>query len=463
MSRQRLEWVLFAILGVALAAVGAEGPGAAKSPAASKPASGEPAGLDKRYVDALHGFSLRPPALTERSRELSPAKLVSWSKRDPQTGAVAYTLSVLRVLESHQVSDMDAYAKALTAKLSRDEGFKLESLQVKQVAGRPAIDLTGLTSGQAQMWQHQNWVLSKPGVFLVVVMAGPVKLKDQLEEIHGQVLATMQVTDPEKAREQQRENVQRAQDMLGGCNTAKLLKLLIPQRQHFLVKLKNQNVGFLAQSEAAGREKDASGIVVTTWVMMQMPGDQPRLMKRVLFTSPDSSIERWQEQFQMDGPAGTRPLLRAEDGMTVNGLIVCQIDDGTKISTQKKPGVPKDMYLPRALGYMLPRLVDLKTPGAYTFAAYTTETNDLDMRTLTVAGPERIEIAGQTVECVKLMDQLSMADEPATVWVDSTGRLLRMETAEGLVIESASREAVLQKYPNAESLIGAMAKWAAQK
>jgi len=161
--------------------------------------------LDKRYVDPMHGFSLRPPAGTERRREFSAAKLVSWALRDEKSGAVVWTLTVLQAVEGKPVTDLKPYAEALADKLRTEENFHMEKdFVLGPVAGKAAIDLRGLTGG-VQMWQRQVWVLAEPKRFLIVMISGSETMKAELDDVCSRVLATLQLSDPEEARQRPRE------------------------------------------------------------------------------------------------------------------------------------------------------------------------------------------------------------------------------------------------------------------
>jgi len=46
--------------------------------------------LGGRYRSIFHGFSLCPPAGTERVRQTSRRRLVAWVKRDGPTGAIRW-------------------------------------------------------------------------------------------------------------------------------------------------------------------------------------------------------------------------------------------------------------------------------------------------------------------------------------------------------------------------------------
>jgi hypothetical protein len=78
------------------------------------------------------------------------------------------------------------------------------------------------------------------------------------------------------------------------------------------------------------------------------------------------------------------------------------------------------------------------------------------MRTFTVIGPEQIEAGGRKVNAIRVTDQLTAESQAADMWVDSSGKLLIMKTSDGLVMETASENAVERRFPNARKIIRAM-------
>ena len=145
MRSRRLGWTLFLTLGPLVGVAG----------------GADEIVLARRYVDSLHGFSLRPPTGVERIRETAGARLVRWQRRDPERNAVLWTLSVLRAVASGRNIDLEPYSEALAEKLRREENFRAESIGLAPVAGRAAIHLEGMTGGAGRFWQRQTWVLTR--------------------------------------------------------------------------------------------------------------------------------------------------------------------------------------------------------------------------------------------------------------------------------------------------------------
>ena len=430
--------------------------------------------LGQRYVDSLHGFSLCPPVDVERIRETASSRLVRWQKRDPQRNAVLWTLSVLRAVESGRDIDLKPYSEALADKLRREENFRVESIDLAPVAGKAAIHLEGMTGGAARFWQRQVWVLTRlprpaattpatqpgetaargeGGEFLVIVMSGPADIKARLASILQKVLETVKIVDPQAARAEREERLKRGGELLASLMDKDLAAAVQTAPLWYLLRMKGRDVGFMRMVTIAADREGAAGYEVRNWVMLDLPKTDRRLLKREMFTTVDRSVERWREQLVVgEGPKAERV---AEDGIKQREMIVCTVAQGGQTSSKTK-AVPVGIYLPRAMGSLLGGLVDLKAPGAYGFAIYTSGANSFDLRSFTVVGPDRIEVAGRRVDAVRATDQLAEDAEASTLWLDEKGVLLRMVSADGLEMEPASQQAVTRRFADALEIVRSM-------
>ena len=230
---------------------------------------------------------------------------------------------------------------------------------------------------------------------------------------------------------------------------------IVTQPRWYLLKLKDKNVGFTRTIETAATRQGAKGYEVITWVMFQQAKTERRFGRRAMFTTADRKLERWNEALLTGEGRNTRR--DSEEGMKQAKMIVCYVSpNGGSMQTHKKtlnPPVIRAIYLPRAMGAILPRLVDLKKPATYAFAVYNSSTNDFDMRTFTVVGPQQIDLQARTLSAIRITDRMAADAEVATLWVDGDGVLLRMKTTDGLVMDQSTRTGILRRFPGAQSQI----------
>jgi hypothetical protein len=103
------------------------------------------------------------------------------------------------------------------------------------------------------------------------------------------------------------------------------------------------------------------------------------------------------------------------------------------------------------------RLVDLTKRTQYAFASYASLENNFDMRTFAILGTEKIATVRGEVQAVRATDQAAANADPATLWLTPDGKLLRMKTIDGLIMNASARAAVLRRYPTAAAVVAASA------
>jgi len=496
---------MLAVLAVGSTCAWAEPP----PPAPSVPAPAAPVVLADRYSDPLNGFSLRPPAGARLSRAVAGIRLVSWSRIDAKAGAMVWTLSVRRTRGTIGTMGLKKYADALAGKLRKEESFDIKSVRLAPVGGRPAIHFRGQTVAPpfGSIWQSQVWISTRPGrpngelgQFLVLSIVGSTDIKTQLGAICTRVVDTVRLTDPETVKEIMRENLKRGYKLLAGVDERKIGPVLHKTDRWYLLHVGGKAVGFTRAQEGAAIEERVSGYRVTTWSMVTLPKGDIRLLKRVMFVTPERRVERWKDQSRIGQGAQARS--GEIEGIKQADLIFCTVLRGRHITRTQKELPQRDVilgrmkadqaikkaerereggatedagpllrledvvipeYLPRAMGEMLGRLVDLNTPAAYAFAVYNAETRDLEMRTYTVVGPETITLAGRRVQAVRVLDRPAQDQEPMTVWLDAKGGLLRSRTPEGVLMELSNRVTALARFPFADKAILDMNEWGGKK
>ncbi len=428
---------------------------------ATRPGSGSDVELSKRYIDPLNGFSLKPPANTDRHRRFSATVLVTWQKREPKTNAVLWTLTVQKALIADKNFRIAKYADDLVKKLARDEGFKLSSKSISTVADKASIHLLGTKGAGFSVRQRQVWVHVHPHRFLILTMTGPEDptLVKEMDRTFQAVVDSLELLDPIQQLKLRRQNIARGQDLLDGLDAKTLTGALIDQPQWFLLTFKGKPAGFLYQEEGQGRHRGKAGLTLSTYVRLKLPGDADRLLRRDMFVTPDLQMERWREQLQVG--SGDRAYWAIEEGLKQRDLIVCSTVQGGKSRSRQKE-VPKQIYLPRLVSYLLPRLVDLKTENSYAFASYTSSANDFDMRTFTVIEPEPVTIDSRVHAATRCTDQPAADTEASSLWVDKDGKLLKMVTPDGLDMTSVSAESVRAQFPRARAVVEQMRKWKTQ-
>ena len=414
------------------------------------PADG-PVKLKPRYSDVMNGFSLCPPADSQRKREFSPNRLASWVRRDRRTGAIDLTLTVLKMPESKKI-DLKSYSKAMIARHRRERKFLVDSIRLITVNGKGAIDLRGGPGGKRGLWQRQVWIAVQDKLFLVLIMSGPKGTKNHIDSCSRAVLDSLRYIDTVAALKKRKENAHRGEILLTKLTDKKLSAVFRGPIQWYLLRMKGKDVGYVTISLSITRSEGVKAYEVRTQGKVHLPGQALQRVERSQRSAANRKLVQWHETLTVANPLGTKRFI--EKGIVQNKLIVCNRRSGTGQDMRRKKRMKQsimNMYLPDAFRTALPTLVDLKKKTTYSFATYSSQANDFKMLTFVVIGPEKITVAGRQVEAIRVSEQASVKEEPANMWVNSAGQLLKMTTADGLIMETTTRSAIIRRFGEDEA------------
>ena len=413
--------------------------------------------LGSPYIDPVRGFELRPPVNTTCSRVVSANKLVTWTRRRSPKAPILWSLSVYTRTDKKfkPGGNLLTYGRDLAARLAKTERFKAAPPRLIDLAGTKAVNLRGTTAGKAKFWQRRVWVYLRGSNFLEIRLSGPVSNREKLDTIASAVLKTLKIVDPKDTQKLRKAALARGTELLKAFSDKKITGVLDTTAQWFLFSRDKKVIGFMRQTEEPSSSSVKSGCRIKSWIVMNFDGKALKL-HREMFTTADRSVETWVEIASMKSPG--RTVSMKEKGSKSDAIIKCEITAGKQKQTQKPVNPPKDNYLPRAMAWLLRRMVNLKTPASYAFATYNGQTGRFNLRTFSVVGPDEIESAGRKVNAIRVTDQLTSETQAADMWVDMDGKLLIMKTDDGLVMEAASNQAVLRRFPKAQKTIKTMGK-----
>jgi hypothetical protein len=88
---------------------------------------------------------------------------------------------------------------------------------------------------------------------------------------------------------------------------------------------------------------------------------------------------------------------------------------------------------------ILPRFLPFDSRGIYAFTCYNSQGRGLVTRRYDLVGPDSIDVAGSTVAGYRIEDRQGVAAEPAVLWVDAAGRLLKARTGQLEMIQAEKR------------------------
>jgi len=399
----------------------------------------------ERYSDPIYGFSLIPPAGGRITHGQGTTPLVSWSRSDLATNKPIWSLGVYHAVEANSGIQLEPYAKALAGKLWAEEQFKAESIDLSPVAGKPAIDMVGKALGTG-MWQRQVWILAYPPELIALKMTGPAEQAKNLAARFDQVLSTLRLSDPTKARRTRAENLERGGKFLASVREADLTRAARFRPRWYLLTKNGRYVGFRRVTAGPASRQGADGIEVCILQQLRVPEVGKQLFEHKMFVTGDMKIEWCRKRLRMGEPPKARTIVT--ETLKQNEMLVASVTHDGR-SEPRQIEVPAQGYLPQAVGQLLGRLIDLKSPAPLAFLAYSPERNSFTLRTLCVIGPDQIRLPGRSATAVKVTDQRARDVRPNTLWLGSDGGLLRLETGDGLVAEYSTGRAVQALFPEA--------------
>ncbi len=414
--------------------------------------------LAKPFRDPLNGFTIRPPEGAQRKLKTGTATLAQWLQRDEESGAIIWTLTVSKAaykVKEGEKFELRQYGKQLAKEMLERDRFKVEKLTFGNVDKKPAIIMTGESVGTLKFWQKQVWVRPKPGRFLVFTIFGPLNKTDYLRSVMDKVLQNVTIVDPEEELKRRQTYLRNGKGVLLGLTKEKVTRIAADKPFWMLMKLKGKTVGWMRQREEIDTIQQFDGLKVETHSSADLPKNPVRLSKSAMFSSIGRTYEQWTELLQIG--SGKTAVSFAEKGLRKDRVILCNASrNGRALPVLKREDVPDQWFLPKAMGMMLPRLLDLGEPKTYAFATYNSRTNKYDMRLFVVGETVTIEHDGRRVKAVRCQDQAHWDKDPATVYLKPDGTLLRLETADEFVVELSDEATVRRKFPKVNDVIKAL-------
>ncbi len=414
--------------------------------------------LDKEYTDTSNGFTLCPPANAQRVRESSNRRLVAWNCLDEKSGAICWSLNVLRMVHQPSTQPVREYAKEVAAELDKTGVIKSPEISINTVAERPAMHFRGSSELNLRTWKRQAWIELSPREHLVVSVSGSPVYQADMEAVMNAVLPTLKLFDPAKALADRLELLDKGSAVLSKLDEKTLRSVISPETYYLSLEVDGKPAGCIRISETIANRLNARGLEVLRLGVFKS-GQKLRLTRDELFATPDQSLEHCRYVVQdSDGPRTTNNV---QEVMKQEELFVSQqVAPAGRANTRPAPrqrelpgdlrvsktGEKRQVYLPAALDVLLPRLLGRTAGAGYGFATYNVAANDFDLRAVKVLGQENISVGGKKVQAVHLQDQPALDAPLIDMWVDAEGRLLRLQTPEKAVLERSTREKMMMLY-----------------
>ncbi|HUW83376.1 MAG TPA: hypothetical protein VMZ31_11320 [Phycisphaerae bacterium] len=438
------------VFSIWLTILAAAWPGQATQPAVS---------LGPICVDGEMGFSIRPPADAqllrhgpdEPGQRPTLFQLVSFPI---QRRGWNLAVQVMRTAPGEPIADS---AERIVERTVEHLGLTLLDRRPQQVDGRDAVRLSarGPFAG-SQIHLLSAVVAATETRCFVVEFSGPAADVAELEATFEAILGNFRVLITSRDEAALRQASQAAVALLPSIVAQGMADRLAPTSYYRLLS-DGKDVGYMVVSEQARSVRKAEGVqIVERGWLFESTGDIKRV-ENDLFVSNDLTQERWVNRVHQIGVATQQRsrgyALTQVEGVRQHDTLLVSHSAGPAptLSGDKAFELPGD-YISQAMIRLLPRfLVDSKTqPLAFT--CYDTQGGALLTRRYDPIGWNVIELDGKSVSAYRLEDRLGLTAEPAVMWVDRQGRLLRVRTGPiDMILTDKSRIDLLYETRRAEA------------
>ena len=103
------------------------------------------------------------------------------------------------------------------------------------------------------------------------------------------------------------------------------------------------------------------------------------------------------------------------------------------------------MYLPQALGHLLPRILPLREAKSYMFYSYVNEQGELMARYVDVGPEQSVTLDGSTVRAIPIGDRIKYDGSVTTHWMSPDGKYLGSENRDAKIQILPTDRATLEK------------------
>ncbi|HNX27489.1 MAG TPA: hypothetical protein PKK48_08805 [Phycisphaerae bacterium] len=435
---------------------------------------------DVRYTDDVNGFSLIPPVGSIQTRVDEASVLAQWIKVDPKTGNTEWAFSVSRQVaevrntlgeklkdSEYAALKISSFTESILSDVQNQPEVKVLSKQEQTIAARQAIvvecagqvaaNLPAEKSAENQRWMKQAWIRVTPRMFLTFKIVAREKFKKRAQTVWQAIMDTLKITDDKAGSVRQQEKAINAEKILDMVVKEKLLGMFSTAAQWFLISRDNIVVGWLCMGAKPQIFLETRGYELRSYAEIRIPGQPVKLVYQQMFTSEDLKTEQW--RLWMQSGDGAEAKLFAEDGLMQDNHILCETNASGQSPNKQVMDLPTlavNMYLPKAAGTVIATRLACVGGSGYIFAEYDSARNNLAMRELTVAGPEELSTDTGPIKAVKIVETSDRTALPTLYWVSPEGKILKIQNPAGMVMTSASREMVLQNFPNATAMIDAI-------
>ena len=414
------------VLSIGITILAAAWPGQATQPAVS---------LGPTCVDGEMGFSIRPPVDAqlvrhgpdEPGQRPTLFKLISFPVS--QRGW-SLTVQVMRTTPGEPMADS---AERIVERTVKHLGLTLLDRRPQQVDGREAVRLSarGPFAG-SEIHLFSVVVTATETKRFVVEFSGPAADVVELSATFEAILDSFRVLITSRDEIALRQASQAGMALLPSIVARGMADRLIPTSYYRLLS-NGKDVGYMVVSERSRSLRGTAGVQIIERGWLFEPTGEIKRVENDLFAGNDLKQERWVNRVHQIGVATQQrsrgyALTQVEGVRQHDTLIVSHSAGPAPMLSGNKAFELSGDYLPQVLIRLLPRLLVGGKTEPVAFTCYDTQGGALLIRRYDPIGWDVIELDGKSVSAYRVEDRLGLTAQPAVMWVDRQGRLLRVRT-----------------------------------
>lgn len=406
------------------------------------------AGLADAIVDGSYGVSVRPPKDWRIIRRRVPERRgVTLVQMVHPLGAGQMEEIVLKYTSTTQPVPMDEMLKRISETIELEHsGVEIHSQQQQELAGRRGGVLAAsfLHEGRRK-FRMQAIIEARPQVYFVLLYDGPAELRAESEPLFNLVLGSLELLIDQIKEEDLAVAMQSGRRFLGGLRPEDLTRVLVPE-QFLRFELEGKTVGFVVIWQREQNRDGRPGVLVKERAWMFEPDGRARRLQSNMWVSTNLKHERWETSITSLVPAtAERPAsleVTLEDGLRAEKVLLTSQQFGLDQPMTENPPIQlSESYVPRAVLRMLPQLLgDLDRPRMLAFVTFDHSRVGMIARVVEVKGAVELPEGASTGKVFLVEDREGLASLPSEMYVDETGRSIRVESGEMCILPTTAKE-----------------------
>lgn len=422
------------------------------------PARAEPQ-APARFEDPINGYALRPPRGASRVDPDAPEVLARWVITGPQGRKTLLQLDVQKIKPESTPVDLETWKKEVIENMARTQGVEVVATTIRTVGGLGALEVIGRIRGKTEVTMtgqkvtapttefRQLWLLQDPQTLLLIKLDASDIPELNVPTIWSRLVASVTTNDPKEFLRQQEQGLIPARTLLETLTIEKLDRAMPADPQWFLLEEEGDRIGWQMLLADRVRRDDKPGWRVRQWSMIARPDQPIVLIQQVAFIDNSLQAGAWRRTVQI-GQGRTSRLVVVE-GIRNEQVISAGFGQPDEMARRKGmiPAIIQPIFLPTAVGMILPRLVDSAQGRRYTFGTYDASTDTFPMRIFSLEGTEVMKHNGRMIRAIKARDRREFYHEPVTVYLDESGTVLLERNQQGHTVRAVDGASVLREFP----------------